>query len=346
MSIMRPTVRDVAKAAGVAPTTVSRVVNNRGYVSDETRQRVQAAIEHLGYIPNSVSRSLRLQRTNVVALIVSDITNPFWTTITRGVEDAMQESGLSLILGNTDEQPGKLDNYLNIMMRQQVDGVLVAPTHDNTQAIQRVKDGGTPIVLIDRFAQGVAADVVLSDSVRGGYLLTEHLIRLGHRRIVMLSGPYGASTSQQRREGYRQALAAYGIPLNSDYILLGDHNREHGFATTLHIFQTFQETPTALFAMNSQIAAGVIAALSSLGLRVPEDVSVVAFDDLPYGIQPDPFLTVIDQKPYELGYQAASLLLDFIKGRQQPKNEQIILPVELIIRKSCRAIGNKHPAID
>ena len=179
---MKPTVRDVAKKAGVAPTTVSRVVRNSGYVSDATRLRVEKAIAELGYIPNNVSRSLRLQKTNVIALIISDITNPFWTTITRGVEDATHESGLSILLGNTDEKPDKLDAYVDIMLQQQVDGFLIAPTHKNTEAVQAVKDKGIPMVLIDRFAEGVEVDVVRSDSVEGAFRLTQYLIELGHQQ--------------------------------------------------------------------------------------------------------------------------------------------------------------------
>ncbi len=333
---MPPTIHDVAKRAKVSAITVSRVVNRSGYVSEETRQRVEIAIKELGYIPNSVSRSLRLKRTHVIALIVSDITNPFWTTVTRGVEDACRAQGFSVILCNTDEQQDKLDEYLRVLLQKRVDGFLVAPTTDHTPALSSVVEQEVPMVFIDREPPHVKASVVRGDSEDGAYQLTEYLINLGHRRIAILSGPEKTTTSQQRIAGYRSAHLAHNMPLDPILIYKGEYNQEHGYHTTRSIFHDVHPQPTAIVAGNSLIAVGVLRAAYELGLHVPEQLSVVSFDDLSLHFSPAPFLTVIDQFPHKMGYTAAELLLDQIKGKET--SEEIVLPVKLIIRQSCRAI--------
>jgi LacI family transcriptional regulator len=336
---MRPTIREVAKRAGVSLITVSRVVNNSGYVSSETRARVEEAIQELGYIPNNISRSLRLKKTNVIALIVSDITNPFWTTITRGIEDACHEQGLNVILCNTDESPEKLDMYVNVLLQKRVDGFLIAPTTDDTDTLISLVEQEVPLVFIDRHPQTIRASIVRGDSEVGAYKLTEYLISLGHSRIAILSGPEKASTSQQRTAGYERACQMHQIAVDPSLIFCGEYNQEHGYHTTLNIFEQIHPKPTAIFAGNSLIAAGVFKAVYELGLKIPADVSVAAFDDLTFRFTPEPFLTVVDQFPYEMGYTAAQLLLKQIGDQTKTTYEEIVLPVELIVRHSCREVG-------
>jgi LacI family transcriptional regulator len=322
------TIQDVARKAGVAPITVSRVINASGYIAPETRRRVEAAIEELHYVPNSIAASLRSKKSNTIALIVSDITNPFWPAVTRGVEDAGSEHGLNVVLCNTDEKPDKLDHYVNVLLQKQIDGYLLVPS-GNESAVRRIQKQNVPLVVVDRMIPN--ADIVRSDSEQGAYDLTRYLIELGHRRIACLTGQTAISTSLQRAAGYQRAMHEHGLS-DEGLILFGEFRAEVAHELTLKIMNT-ADPPTALFGANNFIAAGILSGVEALGLRVPEDVSVVAFDELPSF--PRPFLTVVRQQTYALGYQASKLLIDFIEGRQQPGTREIVLPVELIVRGSC-----------
>src|SRR5512135_31962 len=207
-----PNIRDVAKLAGVAPITVSRVINNSGYVTEETRQRVQEAIDKLGYVPNSLARSLRSRKTRMLALLLTDITNPFWTTVARGVEDAASDAGFTVILCNTDESETEQDRYLRIILEKQVDGVLLVPVRDPVEPVRTIRAQQVPMVVLDRrVPESLDTDVVRSDSEGGAYRLVNLLISLGHRRIAILTGPHDVSTAEDRVSGYRRALKDAGL---------------------------------------------------------------------------------------------------------------------------------------
>lgn len=330
----RTTIRDVARLAEVAPITVSRVVNNSGYIRPETRRRVEQAIADLNYIPNTLSQSLRFQKTDMVALLVSDITNPFWTTVTRGVEDICSAYDLNVILCNTDEQNAKLENYVRFLLRRQTDGFLVVPTSHDIRAIEMIVSNGVPIVLLDRVLPGADVAVVRSDNESGAYRLTEHLISLGHRRIGMLSGNAPVSTSVERARGYERALVDHGISVDSELIQYGSFTQQSGYEMALRMLQSSQPRPTAFFAANNFIANGVQKAAYDSGLRIPEDLSLVTFDDLPFYSYPRPFLTSAIQNPYRLGQEAAKLLVQQIQSDDPARPQDIVLPVELIIRDS------------
>jgi LacI family transcriptional regulator len=334
-----PTIRDVAKRAGVAPITVSRVVNNAGYISSETRTRVEQAIAELHYVPNSLSRSLRFKKTNTIAFIVSDITNPFWTTVTRGIEDASSEHGLNVILCNTDENPGKQDNYVNVLLQKQTDGFLLVPARENPGIVRKIQKQQVPLVVIDREVKDVEVDIVRSDDIGGAYEMTKYLIELGHRRIAMLSGSQLISTGRHRVSGYRRAMQDAGITVDNSLIYFGEFKQEWGYEIAMHLVNHVSPLPTALIGGNNFIALGVLRALHSLGVRVPDDISVTGFDDLPNYLPTEPWLTVAAQKPYELGLQAARLLIALISGTEPAGSRDIMLPVDLIIRQSCRAPG-------
>ncbi|OQY32734.1 MAG: hypothetical protein B6243_07155, partial [Anaerolineaceae bacterium 4572_5.2] len=223
------TIRDVAKLAGVAPITVSRVINDSDYVKQETRERVDAAIEELGYIPNTLGLSLRSKKTMTLAVVITDITNPFWTTVTRGIEDVAQANGYSTILCNTDESEDKQEQYLQMLLRRRIDGILLVPSSSNPDPIKLVKKQNIPIVLMDRHVPEVDVDIVRSDSEEGAYLITKHLLSLGHQQIAMLSGPKNISTSVDRVNGYRQALQDAGLPTSDEKVFWGEYNKETGY---------------------------------------------------------------------------------------------------------------------
>lgn len=328
-----PTIRDVAKQAGVAPITVSRVINNSGNVSTETQERVETAIEELGYVPNRLARSLRLKRTHTLALVLTDITNPFWTTLARGVEDMAQSAGFNLILCNTDESEAKQEQYLDVLLQKQVDGILLAPAHASTKLVQWIEGHSTPIVILDRRIPSTKVDVVRGNSEEGAYQLVRHLLSLGHRRIAVLSGPEDVSTATDRVIGYCNALTEAGLEVQADWIHYGRFDQESGYEMARRIM-ALSPRPTALFAGNNFIALGALRALGEADLRVPGDVSVVAFDDPTSGLVIEPFLTVADQPAYEMGRQAAQLLLARLSGAIFDGYREIVLPTRITVRKS------------
>lgn len=327
------TIRDVAHKAGVGPATVSRVINNSGYVSQQTRERVEEAIAELGYVPNLLGPSLRFKQTGTLALILTDITNPFWTTVARGVEDAANEAGYNVILGNTDESPAKESNYLNVLLGKQIDGALLVPTQNAAEPVQRLQQQGVPVVLLDRQVAYEQVDVVRCDSEAGAYQLTRLLLDLGHRRTAILTGPEQVSTAVDRVAGYRQALAEAGLPEQAVAVYWGTFSQASGYALTQEALLA-RPRPTALLAANNFIAYGALRALQEAGLRVPEDIALVAFDDLPPALTVDPFLTVAVQPAYQMGYEATRLLLARLAGEACPEYRQVILPTEIAIRKS------------
>jgi LacI family transcriptional regulator len=327
-----PTLQDVAKAAGVAPITVSRVLNNSGYASEETRARVEASIAALGYVPNTLARGLRSKRTQTLALVMTDITNPFFTLIARGVEDTASNSGYTVIFCNTDESEAEEEKYVNILVQKQVDGVLLVPACSNSKSIKFLHSNDIPVVLIDRRIPDVQTDLVRCDSEQGAYNLVKYLIELGHRRIVTITGPREVSTSQDRASGYQRAMAEADLE-GFIQIYYGPFTQSSGYELTSQSL-ALDPRPTAIFGANNFISIGVFKALRKAGIRVPEDISVVGFDDLPASMIVDPVLTVASQPAYEMGGKATELLLKRISDQLPEGTQEIILPTEMITRQS------------
>lgn len=326
------TIHDVAKRAGVAPITVSRVINNSGYTSAETRRRVEEAAADLRYIPNRMASGLRTKRSNTVALVLTDITNPFFTTVARGVEDAASEAGYTVTFCNSDENAEKEKRYLDLLIQQQVDGILLVPAHGAADRVNYVQQHGTPVVVLDRRLAEVKSDVVRCDSEGGAYQLIHLLLDLGHQRIALLGGPEGASTADDRKAGYRQAMAEAGHDV-ADLELCGAFTQASGYEMANEAI-TKTPRPTALFAANNFIAIGALKALLDSNLSVPEDMALVGFDDLPPALVTFPFLTVASQPAYEMAQKGVKLLLARIGGEEQEGYQEIVLPTELIVRRS------------
>ena len=327
------TVRDVAKLAGVSPITVSRVINNAGYISDETRRRVEEAIRQLGYVPNTLARSLRLRQTNTLALVLTDITNPFWTTVVRGVEDAASDAGFNVILCNTDESEVEQEKYLNVLLQKRVDGVLLVPVRCTRETVQVILNQNVPLVILDRHIPGVEVDSVRCDTEGGGYDLVRLLLAKGHRKIAMLSGPKGVSSADDRVAGYQRALADAGLNLHNELVFYGEFTQASGYSM---MKQALAVEPhlSAIFGGNNFITMWAFKSARDAGLRVPEDIAMVGFDDLPVELVIDPFFTVAAQSAYAMGKQATELLLGRIAGQDIPQFQEIILPTEIIVRRS------------
>ncbi len=335
-----PNIRDVATLAQVAPITVSRVLNNPDTVSPKTRSRVEAAIAELEYIPNQIARSLRSNRTNTLALVLTDITNPFWTAVARSVEDAARGQSFNVILCNTDENESKQNEYLSVLLRKRVDGFLFVPARSEPDAVRSILRQKVPVVVLDRRVPGAEVDVVRSNSEAGAYELTRHLITLGHRQIAMLSGPQNVSSAQERLDGYKRALTEAGLTVEERWIREGEYTVDSGYAVAGQLLLE-SELPTALLGANNFIALGAMRAIREAGLRIPDDISVTCVDDIPDWLVGEPFLTVAAQSPYDIGIQATKLLLRQIREPGVHSVEEIVLPTELIVRRSTKAVSTQ-----
>ena len=327
-----PKLLDIAKKAGVAPITVSRVINNSGYVSQATRERVEAAVKELGYVPNTLARGLRSKRTHTLALIVTDITNPYFTSMARGVEDVAGARNYTVIYCNTDESETKEEKYANMLAQRQVDGVLLVPSCGNAKTIKFFESNNINVVVLDRRISGVGTDIVYSDSKNGANRLVKLLIGLGHKRIAIITGPKDVSTSTDRVSGYQQALTDACLSEN-ELIYYGAFKEQSGYELTNQALKQLPR-PTAILGANNFIAIGIIKALHDLKLDVPGDVSVVGFDDLPESMFIKPFLTVARQRAYEMGQLATELLLKRISGELSQEHRELILPIEILVRES------------
>ena len=328
------TITDVARRAGVSPATVSRVINDAPNVNAATRARVEQAIRDLTYVPNVVARSLRSKRTASLALLVPDITNGFWTTVARGVEDAALRRGYSVFLCNTDENLAKQHRYLSLVASQRVDGVIIAPCDSEAANLASLRERDLPTVVIDRRVEGWDVDSVAGDSFSGARALVEHLRQLGHEQIAIFSGPCHTSTAEDRVAGYRAALKETGIEPDCRLIRRGEFRASSGEQLTNQLLDDGLR-PTAIFAANNALAVGVIEALGKRGLRIPDEVAVVCFDDLQNVSQIFPFLTVVVQPAYDMGMNAAQLVLSRLDSEVPLKARHVVLPARLIVRYSC-----------
>jgi LacI family transcriptional regulator len=327
------TIRDVAKQAGVSTMTVSRVLNNSGYISHETRERVERTVAELGYVRNALASSLRFKQTKTIALVLTDITNPFFTTIARGVEDTASENNFHVIFCNTDESVEEEAEHLNALLQKQVDGVLLVPACNSGESVRFAQERKTPVVVLDRHLSDIKVDTVRCDSRQGAYQLVKHLLNLGHERIAVLSGPAIVSTATDRVAGYYQALQEAGRGADTDLVWFGEYTQASGYQMAQQAL-ALTPKPTALFAANNFIAIGAYRALRDAGLRIPEDLSLVAFDDLPAPLVMEPFLTVAAQPAYEMGQQGLELLLTRLAGDGPVEPRELVLPTQLIVRRS------------
>jgi LacI family transcriptional regulator len=284
-------------------------------------------------VPNGVARNLRSKRTKTIALIVADITNPFFTTVARGVEDAAAPRGYGAMFANTDESELEEIAYMRMLAQRRIDGVLLVPTGHSLAALRLIRSQRIPSVILDRRVSAQRLDLVQCDSEGGAYSLVHHLIELGHRRIAVISGGRRISTSVDRVTGYKQALAEAGIRLDSDLVRFDGYNLEAGYRRTLELL-ALKPRPTAIFAANNFIAYGSQRALREAHLRVPDDMSLVTFDDLPPEWHDDPFLTSVAQPAYEIGQRSAELLMDRIEKRIQAKRQVITLTGQFIVGRS------------
>lgn len=304
------TINDVATKAGVSTATVSRALNGKSTVDPNLVSRVLDAAAELGYQPNGPARNLRRQETAVLALIISDVENPFFTSIARGVEDVAHAVGYSVVLCNSDENPDKERRYIDVAIQERVAGVVLSTTGVPTN-VDLLTDRGTPLVAVDRPLPEAEADMVLVDTRQAAKEATAHLITQGYHRVGCVTGPAGIATADDRLAGYKDALRSARHKYSAKLVRRTEYRADGAHEATVDLLSQ-DERPDALLVANSTMAIGVLAALAELGLKLGKDVGVVAFDDAPWAPLVNPPLSVVSQPAYEVGTVAAQLLLDRI----------------------------------
>lgn len=326
------TIRDIAEEVGVSVATVSRALNRSERVGVKTAQRVRSSAERLGYVRNEVARSLAGGQTSSLAVIVPDITNPFFPELVAGIESVANEYKHTIHLAQDHDNPAKLSNLITELKGRRVKGFIVVGGEGYKQQNYLLEE--IPHVVIDRPTDSTKARVVRSDNRRGGVLATEHLVNLGHEEILWVGGPAGSANTIDRLEGLHDALLAAGLAINPDLELNGDYTEESGFSVVINALSTGLEF-TAITAANDLMAIGAIRALHEKGKRVPQDVSVVGFDDIHLARYVNPGLTTIRQQISAMGRQSALMLLDPLRARncQVPMTpEKQSFQVELVRR--------------
>jgi LacI family transcriptional regulator len=328
-------IRDVATLANVSTATVSHVINQTTYVSPALRQRVIGAMRELNYHPNAVARSLKTKQSKTVAMVIPDITNPFFPAIVRGAEDVLRHEGYTLLLGNADEDGKTEETYYNTFHAKRVDGTLliISPHSPTPEYLQKHNPDAFPIVYVDRFYRGLPGDVVIADNVGGSYQAVCHLIENGHRWIAIITGPLELVNARMRLNGYERALTKYRIPRNDNFVRPGRFDARSGYEQTLELL-ALRKPPTAIFSCNALMTIGCLRAIRERGLRCPEDLALVSFDDLEWFEVCSPSITAVSQPAYELGSTAAELLVKRISGTLCGPPCRKVLTTRLMVRES------------
>jgi len=329
------TMKDVARIAGVSTSTVSHVVNNTRFVSDEIRERILKVVADLHYSPSALARSLKINQTRTLGMIVTTSNNPFFAEVVAGVERICYQRGYTLVLCNTEGDPVRLSHSLEVLLQKRIDGLLLMCTEARSASADVFeRHPVVPIVVMDWGPLHATADRIQDNSALGGYLATQHLIEQGHRKIGLITGPLDKLPAQSRQDGYQQALDEAGIPFRQEYVVVGDFEFTGGISG-MHQLLALPEPPSAVFAGNDVSAVGVYQALYRAGLNVPQDISVVGYDDIELAQYLTPPLTTIHQPQEDLCRQAVDTLLDRIQGAD---DEPRIISLEptLIQRESVR----------
>lgn len=326
------TIKDVAKMAEVSPTTVSRVLNKKMVVRKETEERIWAAIEALGYQPDASARALITGQTGAIGIVVRDICDPFFSSIVQGVTYLANANGYSSFLCNLVAEPEEAF-YVRLVHEKRVDGIVLTTSHIPDEQIILVREHGMPLVLINRRMEGVAS--VCTDNHKGGYEATCHLIELGHREISYIGVPPYVKSGIPRRKGYERALRENNLPLDSNLVVVEENSADGGYRAAMALLSR-GETATAVFVYDDLMAIGAMRAYQEMGLRVPEDVAVVGYDDIPLATHITPPLTTVRQDKQAMGIEAMRMLIKLMQGEDLPESEVVMQP-ELIVRCSSFA---------
>jgi len=331
-SMKTATMENVAKLANVSKATVSRVFTGSDTVADETKKKVMKAVKELNYHPNVLARQLRMMETKTIIAIVPDITNTFFSQVLRGIETTARRNGYRVLLGDTGNDANIEHEYLEALHEKYADGLILLTARTDRNTIESLAEK-YPVVLACEYLEGSNVPTVSIDNISAARKATEHLIKLGHKRIAHITGPMNVILSRDRLKGYKQAMKTYGLEIDPLLITEGDFYYKTAYDLSLKLM-SIDNPPTAIFAANDEMAIGVIKAIQSQGLKVPEDIAIVGFDNIKMSTIFSPFLTTIGQPMYEIGEKAMKLLLDLIRGKKIRK-KQFVLDDKLIVRESC-----------
>lgn len=327
---------DVAKKAGVSPATVSRVLNKTARVSPELTKKVLSAVSELNYVPDPFAHGLKTKRTRSIGLIISDITNPFFPELARGVEDYVSSMGYSLILCNTDAKPENEKRYVELLLNKGIDGLMFTSLRIGEDVIKSLLADNVPCVLVGRKPENIEGLVyVVTDNYKGGCIAGEYLLSLGHKRFVHVSGPLDNSAGRERLSGFIDTLRKYKIKEGDIKIIEGDFTMEGGYRSAGEILNS-KPLPTAIFFANDAMAIGALQRFWEEKIDIPETFSIVGFDNIKVSSLVAPPLTTISQEIYKIGQLSAEEIIKIIEGE---KGESIILEPKLIERRSCRCLS-------
>lgn len=327
----RVTISDVAKACGLAVSTVSNALSGKPYVRKNTRQKVQEAAERLGYRPSAVARALRTNLSSTVGVLVPDISNPVFSWMVRGIDDVLFGEGRSLFVCSTEGREDKQIQYMQALIDRRVDGLILISQHTHGEVIEDLLDHGPPFVLIHRRRRGHKEDYVGIDNHSGMRVAMNHLMDLGHRRIAFIRGPSTSTSVEERFDAYQEINAEAGISMEANLVFQGDYTIEGGMQAGKFLLEQ-NPPPTAILAANDFSALGVIEAAMRLGFRVPEDVSVIGYDDIFIANMPQVQLTTVYQPKRAIGGAAATQLLRRIDSARRGRPKEVIFPVQLRVR--------------
>ncbi|KGK86979.1 LacI family DNA-binding transcriptional regulator [Clostridium sp. HMP27] len=332
------TIKEVAERANVSTATVSRVLNNNYPVSDEVRDKVLKVVSELNYQPNGIARSLKNNKTNLIGIIVADISNPFFMKVGRGIESIVSKEGYNLIFCSTDESPDKEKKLLNMMAEKMVDGIIISPCSIDTVTVKNIMATGVKVVLVDRKFDDVTVDYIATDNFNGSFLLTESLIKKGHKDIAIINGHLDVSTAEERFNGYKAAMDRYGLEIDKDFILSGNYSTDIAFDETMKLIKR-GKLPTAMLAANNSMAEGVMKVFKSEKIRIPEDISLVSFGEITNQEFIEPKITCIKQNPILMGQKSGEVILDKLKGKSSHNNfKEIVLVNEFCEGNSIKSL--------
>jgi len=326
------TLKMVAERAGVSVNTASRAINHKPDINQETKKRILKVAQELGYIRNDTAVALRTKKTGTLGVVIADNRNPFYAEVLNGMETAAREKNYHIILANTQRDYKKEEEAINLLLTKRVDGLLITPVQDRDDDIKNLIEANIPFVIVGRDFKNIEVDAVYNDEVKGGFLATKYLIKKGHKRIALINGFLHKSPARGRLEGYKKALKEYGIPFDDSLVSVGDIDVKDGYERTKQLLEKGLNF-TAIFAYNDMMAFGAMRAIKEKGLRIPEDIGLVGYDDIPFSSLISPSLTTIRLKKQELGVESLKLLLSRINVSRK-KTKKIMLDVELKIRET------------
>ena len=335
-------IKIIAEKAGVSTATVSRVLNDYPGVREKTKKKVMKVTSQLNYEVDGIARSLRQKKTYKIGVIVGNVLSQFYSILAKSIEDVANRYGYSMILCNGDDNPEKELKYLKVLRSSRVDGIIIAPTGRNADYINNLMQSNIKVVLADRLIDGVDCDAVVVDNEKGAYTAVKYLIDNGYKKIAIIDGFIDRTTGKERLNGYLRALSDNNIPRNDDFIKIRDFKKRSGIILAEELFKN-KNKPEAIFVANLDLTLGVIISIKNMGLKIPDDIAIIGFDDSDWAQILEPPLTTISQPVYDLGATAAEMLIKNIENNNIKKDKLIVtLNTKLIERGSVKKVNKNN----